>query len=479
MLRSGPARRATRHPRSDAVSLADGGAGIRSAPRADAILDARDAVPGGRRRRWRSRGWCRRAGGCAPRCSCCVSAGLMLDGWTTGIGDGRGAAAVAAGWSGAIRLAPILELPLGPAWDAAATFRSMRHRRPVLNGVSGYDPPHYEPLKAGLGTRTIPSCSLAHRVARRLRRRRQWRSRSRRRVGALRRERPGRRRSSARTAREPSTRFRRRSDSRFGSGRSLPIVSAWANSQDGSLAVDGRIETEWNDGREQQPGQWLIADLGQVREVAGVTHALGEYARDFPRLLAIDLSLDGSRLGAGLAGPDRRRTRSWRRRDAPIEAPMRFAFEPRQARFVRLRQLDKEIHLWRVAELQVHGAVGSGGSRHSPSRDSLVDHLGDDLRAICRRALGRRGRRRHAIERGAPAAGEQVIVIDEAALQVFRHRVHENVVLHEVAARRVEHGRVVGDALGDDAVAGLGGDDVAGARRGLRSEARCRTGEPR
>jgi hypothetical protein len=34
---------------------------------------------------------------------------------------------------------------------------------------------------------------------------------------------------------------------------------------------------------------------------------------------------------------------------------MRFAFEPRQARFVRLRQLDTEIHLWRIAELQVHG----------------------------------------------------------------------------------------------------------------------------
>ena len=87
-----------------------------------------------------------------------------------------------------------------------------------------------------------------------------------------------------------------------------------------------------------------------------MTHALGEYARDFPRLLAIDLSLDGSDW-----------VQVWQGRtvvqaflaatDAPIEAKMRFAFEPRQARYLRLRQLDKEIHLWRVAELQAHGAV--------------------------------------------------------------------------------------------------------------------------
>jgi hypothetical protein len=134
----------------------------------------------------------------------------------------------------------------------------------------------------------------------------------------------------------------------------LPIVNAWANSQDGRLAVDGRMETEWNDGRSQQPGQWLIADLGQVREVAGVTHALGEYARDFPRRLVIDVSRDGS--AWELAWQGRTVVDAFlAATQAPIAAPMRFAFEPRQARFVRLRQLDTEIHLWRIAELQVHG----------------------------------------------------------------------------------------------------------------------------
>ena len=48
---------------------------------------------------------------------------------------------------------PMIELPLGPEWDAAATYRSIWHRRPVANGVSGYDPPHYAPLMDALEAR--------------------------------------------------------------------------------------------------------------------------------------------------------------------------------------------------------------------------------------------------------------------------------------------------------------------------------------
>lgn len=53
-----------------------------------------------------------------------------------------------------------IELPMGPAWDAAAVFRSMSHRHRVVNGVSGYDPPHYGLLHNGLDGRD-PSALLA------------------------------------------------------------------------------------------------------------------------------------------------------------------------------------------------------------------------------------------------------------------------------------------------------------------------------
>ena len=237
------------------------------------------------------------------------------------------------------------------------------------------------------------------------------------------------------------------------------------------------METEWNDGREQQPGQWLIADLGQVREVAGVTHALGEYARDFPRLLAIDLSLDGSDLGAGLGGPDRRRRRSWRRRTRRLRP--KCASRLSRARLATCACASSTRRFICGAWLNYRRMGQSAAASRQPAaiRWSIIS--GDDLRAVGRRACPRRGRGRHAIERRAPAARKQVVVIDEAAPQVFRHRVHEHVVLHEVAARGVEHRGVVGDALGDDAVARLGRHDVDRRRRDLRSAARCRRGETR
>jgi hypothetical protein len=284
-----------------------------------------------------------------------LSAFLLLDGWTNGLHM----AAAPQQWPRVQRRAdarPLLELPLGPDWDAAATFRSMRHRRRVLNGVSGYDPPHYEPLKSGLASHdpalllaiaslgefevvvngeADPGGVWARYVASV--------------PGAVLRDSDGTR-----------TLYRIPATDRLEVhlGPIVPIAGASANSLDGSLAIDGRMETEWNDGRSQQPGQWLIADLGQPREVAGITHALGEFARDFPRRLAIDTSLDGSTWVAAWQGPTvvdafLAATR------APIEARMPFAFEPRQARYVRLQQLDTEIHLWRVAELTVHGPVGT------------------------------------------------------------------------------------------------------------------------
>ena len=148
----------------------------------------------------------------------------------------------------------------------------------MFNGVSGYDPPHYEPLKAGLSLHD-PELLLAIAslgsfdvvVNGDADADGAWR----RYVASV----PGAQVTATDGTRTvyqlPAT---VRAEVQL--GPVLPIVSAWANSQDGSLAVDGRMETEWNDGRSQQPGQWLIADLGQVREVGGVTHALGEYARD-------------------------------------------------------------------------------------------------------------------------------------------------------------------------------------------------------
>jgi hypothetical protein len=116
--------------------------------------------------------------------------------------------------------------------------------------------------------------------------------------------------------------------------------------------VDGRIETEWGD-HPQRPGQWVSLDLGEARLVGSVTHALGEYARDFPRRLAIDLSLDQEQWEQVWEGP----TAALAFRAAVIEprrSAMHFTFAERKARYLRLRQTADHQNLWRVAELRAH-----------------------------------------------------------------------------------------------------------------------------
>lgn len=83
-----------------------------------------------------------------------VSAGVLLDGWLKEMPTGNPPER----WS---RVEPpnrdraLIELPLGPYFDAAATFRAVGHRRRVVNGVSGYDPPHYAPLQTALNDKDV------------------------------------------------------------------------------------------------------------------------------------------------------------------------------------------------------------------------------------------------------------------------------------------------------------------------------------
>src|SRR5262249_24423305 len=96
-----------------------------------------------------------------------VAAGLRFDTLMPGVASRRRLGFVVAalcvlvdGWMPGMRMAqppalwaieppdrpePILELPIGGEADWAATFRAAGHHRRVVNGVSGYDPPHYIP----------------------------------------------------------------------------------------------------------------------------------------------------------------------------------------------------------------------------------------------------------------------------------------------------------------------------------------------
>src|SRR5712691_10302248 len=88
--------------------------------------------------------------------------------------------------------------------------------------------------------------------------------------------------------------------------------------------------------------------------------------------------------------------------------------------------------------------------------------VGDDTGAV-RRGTRDGGTPEQAADRLVPAAGAELLQREELARQQARHLLDEHLVFAEPAARRVEQPRAIGNALGDDAVAGLAEDDVDGA----------------
>ncbi len=279
-----------------------------------------------------------------------VLAGLMLDGWIRPVNMAEAPEI----WPRVERrdqARPVLELPLGPEWDAAATYRSIWTRRPVANGVSGYDPPHYAPLMDALEARDPailvamgslgpfdvvvngaqdPRGAIAAYV-----------------LGV-----PGVQviaTDGIRTAYQVPA----MASPEMTVGPALPIAGVWANAKDATVMVDGDLDTEWNDGP-QKPGQWVVIDVGEPRDVGGVTESLGEFARDFSRRQAVDVSMDGEHWEEVWQGTTAAQAFLAAVR-GPREAAVRIAFPPRQARFVRLRQIATHRNLWRVAELRING----------------------------------------------------------------------------------------------------------------------------
>ena len=278
-----------------------------------------------------------------------VFAGLMLDGWIRPVNMAEPPQI----WAKVERrdqARPIIELPLGPEWDAAATYRSLWHRRPVANGVSGYDPPHYAPLMDALEARD-PAMLVA--------------------IGSL-----GSFDVVVNGAQDPrgvlagyvmsvpgvqvvatdgvrtAYRVPAMPSPEMIVGAALPIKGVWANAKDATVMVDGDLDTEWNDGP-QKPGQWVVIDTGEEREIGGVTESLGEFARDFSRRQAVDLSSDGEHWEEVWQGTTAAQAFLAAVR-GPREAAVRIAFPSRRARFVRLRQIATHRNLWRVAELRVN-----------------------------------------------------------------------------------------------------------------------------
>ena len=83
-----------------------------------------------------------------------VALGVLADTWMTAMPLAATPKPFAALACGGTATGPIVELPLGNTYpDVAAMYRQMSHHRPLVNGYSGYFPPHYAALRFGLTLR--------------------------------------------------------------------------------------------------------------------------------------------------------------------------------------------------------------------------------------------------------------------------------------------------------------------------------------
>lgn len=283
-----------------------------------------------------------------------VSAGIMLDGWLSVMPMGRAPEF----WPRVERgdsESAVLELPLGPEWDAAATYRAVRHRRRVVNGVSGYDPPHYALLQRGLNARdpamllALASLGPLDVVV----------DGSQDPDGSLERYVAGVAGAERLATDGVRTVYRLPSSEGHPSalGEALPVSSVRdSDGADLPAVLDGNPETAWADAP-QSPDLWILVDLGAPREIGAVVQALGRSVEAYPRQLAIEVSTDGARWETAWSGAGLERAFLAAVRE-PREAGMVFRFAPAVARYVRLRPAAADASAWSVAELRVHAPAG-------------------------------------------------------------------------------------------------------------------------
>ncbi len=279
-----------------------------------------------------------------------AAAGFLVDGWprefiVTRVEERRPAPA---------GIATRLDLPTGDP-DAMAMYQQTLEGRPLVNGYSGYFPPHYYALRellAAHDTRVLRALSASGPLG----------------IvvdhagdgdGAFRRwltQVPGATTahvegtwSSYRIERQPWT------PPPDLSGRVLPIkaVDSYPSPPHAVRAIDGDLKTRWSGGVQQQSAGYSV-ELSEPSHVGQLVLYLGEYVTDFPRKLRIEVSSDGHAWESVFVD-DTAIEAYYAALRHPREVPMVFPIDRDSVRFIRLAQLGFGTHDWSIAEIEVRG----------------------------------------------------------------------------------------------------------------------------
>jgi hypothetical protein len=295
-------------------------------------------------------------GGAARPIVAAVALAVALEGWVFAMGVAPVPRRL--DLAGLDRGAVLLELPLVDDYsDTAAMLRATEMGHALVNGFSGYFPPHYELLKNGLQ-------NLDPGV-----------------VGALQQftallvfvhqdtdpdhhykdfieSIPDARRVLATQAGTLYQLPRRAGFELSSTDRSLPPVSLAAEGgpPPGSFVTDGDLTTRWETRMHQSPGNQVTIDMGRDVTVHGLELDLGQFREDYPRKLRVTVSTgdgrsvkvwEGNTLGLAMAAMIVDRARM------PLFVPLP---PDTRARQIVLTVVEGHPEFsWSIAELKVLG----------------------------------------------------------------------------------------------------------------------------
>jgi hypothetical protein len=275
---------------------------------------------------------------------------LLADGWVR-LTVVPPPASLPADWESA---AAILELPAGrPELDFPAIYHGMFHGRPIVNGYSGYAPPHYVPLVHALRDghyEAIGELAAFGPIAVAVNGASTQSTDAVERIAKL----PRIERRNAPTG-WALFQVPRQAFARTAGGAPVPLTRVEPNRQPQDVArlMDGTVESAWGSGVEQRGDEVITIELGGANQVRAVVFRMGAFAFGYPRQLTIDASADGSDWFRVFEGPTVLQALHAALVD-PGDVPLTVPFAPTAARYLRLRQTGREDGIpWWIGELQV------------------------------------------------------------------------------------------------------------------------------
>ncbi len=282
-----------------------------------------------------------------------IAAGILLDSW---IALPVVPAPERWQWPAEVsRAAAVLELPLGGDSDEiAAVWRSMDHG-PVINGYSGYDPPHHRLLRLALERRDPSVLSgvaeygpILVAVDNNSEESGFWRNA----LSSI-----GAASSLGSDSRRTFLMLPRQERSPTPVGTPLRLIAGSASTGQFVLQdlTDGNPLTHWRSTELQRGDERLDVQLDGLHRVSGVILSMGLHGEAYPRQLRIETSRDGATWNiAGDDAPAGMAFSAILRDFARVQ--LSFHVPDVESQYVRLRQLGRDPHaFWVITDITVLG----------------------------------------------------------------------------------------------------------------------------